>query len=239
MKKEPHTSFIFPWRRAFHRRVDVFLAAVVILSVAVLIYHNVTIRMQSAMPQKKQRADLMLLPESSVPHDTLVKIFQKTPFPVNAPAAEVEKFAEPLLEQALRPTSVVAGSIKEIAPQKIDKVFRQSAFLPQVAVAVESGPPASRMALVQPRVKLLKQVSSPDPVTWPIFPQIPERLEEQTLMIHVNEQGFVDLCQWVERDENKKIPGIENWILSLRYAPGKEQPRGWFTCLVEWKNVVP
>jgi hypothetical protein len=239
MMVESQSSWVFPWRRRFHRRWYLLLATAIVLPTAGILYSVLRVRVFASELVPAKQAELLLLVDNAANHDMLVRLSQKTPFPLTADRAEIESLSADVLNAASRSEILAPSVLREISIKREMNAFEQVVVLPEIDIPEIAKEKQSVPFMPQPRLRLIREQDSVEPISWPRFVITAQPPNDLRFMIHITEQGFVDQCQSLETEPSKNLNGMDAWLLSLRYAPGKNQPTGWFSCIIEWTNVAP
>lgn len=236
---EHHSSWIFPWRRRFQRRWHLFFATLIVSIAATVVFSTMRVRVFPSPPPSSKQAELLLLTNEPSNRDLLVRLSQKTPFPINLPNTEIELIAAPHLHEAGLTELIASSKLKDIVVPRTITAFVAPFVLPAIDSVAIPNQKVHRPFMPQPRVRLMSIQDAPAPISWPIFVLTSQPPSEQRFMIHIAENGFVDQCQPMGAPAVNPLNGIESWLLSLRYSPEKNQPRGWHICEIDWMNVAP
>jgi hypothetical protein len=239
MMVEHHSSWIFSWRRRFHRRWHLLIVSVVLVPMACILYSVMRVSVFASVAPAAKQADILLVADDSTNHDVLVHLSQKTPFPLRPDLAEIESLSAADLNEAARTEIFPPSMLREIPIKRSRRAFDVALVLPTIDPEVDKAEKQRLPYMPQPRVRLISAQGSPLPISWPLFVISSQPPAELRYMIHITEHGFVDQCQSIETDASKRLFGIDAWLLSLRYPAGKNQPTGWFTCEIEWINFAP
>lgn len=236
---EHHSSWTFSWRRRFRRRWQLLIAAVVVLPITGILYSLIRVRVFDDQPATAKQAELLLIVDNAANHDLLVRLSQKTPFPILADRTEIESLSTTELNDVARSEILAPSLLREITIKRQANAFDVATVLPAIDVHELEVEKQRLPFMPQPRLRLIREQGSAEPISWPRFVITSQPPSELRYMIHITEQGFVDQCQPMETEPSKRLLGIDAWLLSLRYPSGKNQPQGWISCEIEWINVAP
>jgi len=231
---EDAPALIFSWRRSFRRRWSMAVAVLLVIPMIVGLFASIHVRGFSVPPGHLRRAELLIVAEDASNRDWLEKISQQTPFPVLLEQERIEMLSAPQWSEITNMKYQYKGELRDVVVPDPAPVFEKNQVLPTLpeTVATEVPEPANANRRLQPRLKLLAQLTTADlPPAWPEYFGTEESYQGMRYLLEIDARGVVVSCLTAGKEAEKRNVALENWMKSLVF-PKPERVKGWLGCEV-------
>jgi hypothetical protein len=230
-------QWIFSWRRVVSRKLGLFFAALIVVPLAIFILKVINVRIFIPPAVSNRDGNILLLVDSSQNQNLLIRLAEKTPFPISINHEKLEPFTSAITESMDRMNYDYIPVLKAVELKEEPKYFRRLSVMPELVKSEFK--PASSGGQLQPTLKFFSKLATKNdmPTYWPEFSEsINSNLEGLKIMLQVSKEGKVTQVFPLGNKSSINVNSVETWAKKITF-PNPSKVSGWQAAEITFVRV--